>query len=127
MQIDMSSLIICLLTRLDSVYVGRFDASMTWDRYQRLFFLHQMLLFMTVCLFFGLTGCQSVQDISMKKLADNTYQVTVLDETDQAANNNALAMASNFCQRLGMQSQTMTGESSVLQGVHQFLLTFHCV
>jgi len=61
-----------------------------------------------------------------KKLSDNTYQITVADETDQAANLNALAGASRFCQQLGMQSQTVSGESSVLQGVNHFLLTFHC-
>jgi hypothetical protein len=71
-------------------------------------------------------GCQSVQDISLKKLSDNTYQITVADETDQAANLNALAGASRFCQQLGMQSQTVSGESSVLQGVNHFRLTFHC-
>ena len=93
----------------------------------RLDFLSRLTLFLGASFVLGLAGCQSVQDISMKKLSENTYQVSVLDETDQAANINALAMASKFCQRLGMQSQTMSGESSVVQGVNQFLLTFHCV
>lgn len=80
----------------------------------------------SIVLALNLAGCQSVQNISLKKLSDNTYQITVADETDQAANVNALAGASRFCQQLGMQSQTVSGESSVLQGVNHFLLTFHC-
>ena len=63
-----------------------------------------------------LGGCQSVQDVSLKKLSDNTYQVTAADETDQLANGNALAMASQFCQRLGAQSQTVSGNALVEQG-----------
>ena len=74
-----------------------------------------------------LGGCQSVQDVSLKKLSDNTYQVTAADETDQLANGNALAMASQFCQRLGAQSQTVSGNALVEQGVHQFILVFHCL
>ena len=83
-------------------------------------------VFFCMALSVGLRGCQSVQDISLKKLSDNTYQITVADETDQTANLNALAGASRFCQRLGLQSQTVSGESSVVQGVNHFLLTFHC-
>ena len=84
-----------------------------------------MLVFGVLGLF--LSGCQSVQDLSLKKLSDNTYQVTAADETDQAANVNALAMAAQFCQRLGMQSQTANGNALVEQGVHQFILVFHCI
>ena len=73
-----------------------------------------------------LGACQSVQDMSFKKLSDNTYQLTVADETDQAANINALNGAARLCQRLGMQSQTVSGESSMVQGVHHFALTFRC-
>jgi hypothetical protein len=74
-----------------------------------------------------LGGCQSVQDVSLKKLSDNTYQVTAADETDQLANGSALAMASQFCQRLGAQNQTVSGNALVEQGVHHFVLVFHCV
>ena len=90
------------------------------------YFVTRTAVLLCPVLVFSLGGCQSVQDISLKKLSDNTYQITVADETDQAANLNALAGASRFCQRLGMQSQTVSGESSVVQGVNNFLLTFHC-
>ena len=80
------------------------------------------------CVFLALNlgGCQSVQDISLKKLSDNTYQISVADETDEAANLNALAGASRFCQQLGMQSQTVSADSSMIQGANHFQLTFHC-
>jgi hypothetical protein len=84
---------------------------------------------MSLCCAFlalNLGGCQSVQDISLKKLSDNTYQISVADETDEAANLNALAGASRFCQQLGMQSQTVSADSSMVQGVNHFQLTFHC-
>ncbi len=80
-----------------------------------------------LCLVLLGSGCQSVQDLSLKKISDNTYQVTASDETDQDANANALALATRFCQGLGLQSQTVSGESSMVQSVHTFLLTFHCV
>jgi len=84
---------------------------------------------MSLCCAFlalNLGGCQSVQDISLKKLSDNTYQISVADETDEAANLNALAGASRFCQQLGMQSKTVSADSSMVQGVNHFQLTFHC-
>ena len=84
---------------------------------------------MSLCCAFlalNLGGCQSVQDISLKKLSDNTYQISVADETDEAANLNALAGASRFCQQLGMQSQTVSADSSMVQSVNHFQLTFHC-
>ena len=73
-----------------------------------------------------LCGCQSVQDLSLKKLSDNTYEVSVTDETDQAANINALAAASQFCQRLGMGSQTVNASSHAEQGANHFVLVFRC-
>lgn len=68
-----------------------------------------------------------MQDLSLKKLSENTYQVSVTDETDQDANLNALAAASQFCQRLGMQSQTVNASSQAEQGANHFVLVFRCV